>query len=459
MNKMFLVIIFSLKSIILWSSVYINIYPVNCKLIYSYNVKNKGENHTLEPNCVKKLDFISNNIYKKINRSNKNYVQLYKNSYPNKKKQQYEKNSFSNHFLFKNITLQNDVHRSTKTFARKKKTEEHLENEESLKKKFETFLIIDGSSLLFKNYFGMPFLKNDNDINLSTIYGFTQSLNKIYKLFCPSYIAIIFDSKTSNKEKREIYAQYKTLRKKNPEELYEQLKLVSEFCDIIGIKTIISENVESDNYIASLVDKIYNTIQTNNEWAPRHDENGLVSLTDDEIKENNFRIVVVSSDKDLLQLLEYNDNDHNNIDISVCQPNRKYRVVNAHTFIQEHEIYPNQYSDYLILAGDKTDGISGIPNIGDKTSKYLLKEYYSIDNILKNIQNLPPKLQAIFINNIENINMFRKLIKLKCETNQSINLSDYKQVNIKNFELFQNIVDKYSLHKLLKKTVILNHPI
>ncbi|CXH92121.1 5'-3' exonuclease, putative [Plasmodium berghei] len=452
MNKLFLAIICYLKSIIIWSSIHINVYPVNCKFIYYFNTKNiKGKYYPLKHNFVKNICFISNC-------NNKSYVQLWKNSYPNKKKKQYKKNIFSNYILFKNITLENGIQRLAKAFARKKKNEEHLENEKNLKKNFETFLIIDGSSLLFKNYFGMPFLKNENDINLSTIYGFTQSLNKIYKLFSPSYIAIVFDSKTSNKEKREIYAQYKTLRKKNPEELYDQLKLVSEFCDIIGIKTIISENVESDNYIASLVDQIYNTIYTNNELAPNHYETGLISLNNDEIKENNFRIVIVSSDKDLLQLLEYNDNAHNNIDISVCQPNRKYRIVNAHTFIQEHNIYPNQYSDYLILAGDKTDGISGIPNIGDKTSKYLLKEYYSIDNILKNIHNLPPKLQTIFINNIENINMFRKLIKLKCETNQSINLSEYKQVNIKNFELFQNIVDKYSLHKLLKKTVILNHP-
>ncbi|ETB57043.1 hypothetical protein YYC_04894 [Plasmodium yoelii 17X] len=449
MNKMLLAIICYIKSIIIWSSIYINVYPANCKFIYYFNKKNiKGKDYALKQNIVKNISFIRNC-------NNTSYIQLCKNSYPNKK------NNFSNFILFKNVTLENGVQKSPKVWARKKKNvpnEENLKNVPSEEKKTETFLIIDGSSLLFKNYFGMPFLKNENDINLSTIYGFTQSLNKIYKLFYPSYIAIVFDSKTSNKEKREIYAQYKTIRKKNPEELYEQLKLVSEFCDVIGIKTIISENVESDNYIASLVDQIYNTISPNNELESRHYENGLVSLNNDQIKENKFRIVIISSDKDLLQLLEYNDNAHNNIDISVCQPNRKYRIINAHTFIQEHNIYPNQYSDYLILAGDKTDGISGIPNIGDKTSKYLLKEYYSIDNILKNIQNLPPKLQTIFINNIENINMFRKLIKLKCETNQSINLSEYKQVNIKNFELFQNIVDKYSLHKLLKKTVILNNP-
>lgn len=107
----------------------------------------------------------------------------------------------------------------------------------------------------------MPFLKNDNDVNLSTIYGFIQSLNKIYNLFLPTYIAIIFDSKTSNNDKKKIYANYKIFRRKNPDELYEQLKIVSNFCDTIGIKTISSTNIESDDYIARIVDNISNTLK------------------------------------------------------------------------------------------------------------------------------------------------------------------------------------------------------
>ncbi|EUD66873.1 hypothetical protein C922_02858 [Plasmodium inui San Antonio 1] len=315
----------------------------------------------------------------------------------------------------------------------------------------ETFLIVDGSSILFKNFFGMPYLKNESEINLSTIYGFIQSLNKVYKLFCPSYVVIVFDSKTSNDEKKKIYDKYKIMRRKNPEELYEQLKLVSDFCDLIGIKTVSSIDVESDNYIAGIVDSISNTLR---EGTPPHYYSPNAGET---TTQKQFRVIVVSSDKDLLQLLEYNDDTHNNMNITICQPNRKYRLVDASTFIQEHNLLPAQYSDYLIMAGDKTDGIAGIPNIGDKTSKHLLKQFHTIDNILKNLHNLPHKLHAIFLNNVENINMFRKLIKLKCETHQSLVLSQYRQGSIKDFERFQNILDKYSLHKLIKKTVIVNY--
>ncbi|CAA9986811.1 5'-3' exonuclease, N-terminal resolvase, putative [Plasmodium knowlesi strain H] len=344
-------------------------------------------------------------------------------------------------------------YRCIKLSAARKKTNgtETKKESNSSPNDMETFLIVDGSSILFKNFFGMPYLKNESEINLSTIYGFIQSLNKVYKLFCPSYVVIVFDSKTSNDEKKKIYAKYKIMRKKNPEELYEQLKLVNDFCDLIGIKTVSPTNVESDNYIAAIVDSISNTLKAGN-ISHYSSPNGGETTTQKE-----FRVIVVSSDKDLLQLLEYNDDAHNNMDISICQPNRKYRVVDASTFIQEHNLLPAQYSDYLIMAGDKTDGITGIPNIGDKTSKNLLKQFHTIDNILKNLHNLPQKLHAIFLNNFENINIFRKLIKLKCETHQSLVLSEYRQGSIKDFERFQNILDKYSLHKLIKKTVIVNY--
>ncbi|KJP89044.1 hypothetical protein AK88_01337 [Plasmodium fragile] len=335
--------------------------------------------------------------------------------------------------------------------ARKKINATETQKECNTQNDLETFLIVDGSSILFKNFFGMPYLKNESEINLSTIYGFIQSLNKVYKLFCPSYVVIVFDSKTSNDEKKKIYAKYKIMRKKNPEELYEQLKLVSDFCDLIGIKTVNSTDVESDNYIAGIVDSINNTLREGN--TPYYSStNGAEMAT-----QKKFRVIVVSSDKDLLQLLEYNDDSHNNMNITICQPNRKYRLVDASTFVQEHNLLPAQYSDYLIMAGDKTDGIAGIPNIGDKTSKYLLKQFHTIDNILKNLHNLPEKLHAIFLNNVENINMFRKLIKLKCETHQSLVLSQYRQGSIKDFERFQTILDKYSLHKLIKKTVLVNY--
>ncbi|SBS80830.1 5'-3' exonuclease N-terminal resolvase-like domain [Plasmodium ovale curtisi] len=405
------------------------------KITFLSNAKKRNDEHAFIPQSRKKAFSPNNFTWKKKKNISKAGVRKDKNGN-----------------LGKGIT-----HRCFHIFAeRKKKGEVESEHE---KKEHETFLIVDGCSLLFKNFFGMPFLKNENEINLSTIYGFIQSLNKIYKLFSPTYVVIVFDSKTSNDEKKKIYAKYKILRKKNPDELYEQLKLVNEFCDVIGIKTVNSVNVESDNYIAALVDTINNTVRNKGRSATSEEETNREHTIDGEdiLLRKAFRVVIVSSDKDLLQLLEYSDDAHDNLNIVVCQPNRKYRLVDAKLFFEEHNIFPSQYSDYLILAGDKTDGISGIPSIGDKTSICLLKEFGSIDNILKNLHKVPTKLHSILMNNIENINMFRKLIQLKCKTKDSLTLSDYKQNSIKNFELFQNIVDKYSLHKLLKKSIIVNY--
>ncbi|KYO03472.1 putative 5'-3' exonuclease, N-terminal resolvase-like domain [Plasmodium gaboni] len=527
-------------------SIYIILLCVKYFLIYSKAYKKKNNNDVINIQRTKKNDlfFIKSSV-KDLGASkfihtrksvNKRYIQ-------------------DNEYIKE---IDNDIEKKKKKTTSKRNNKSSKQNNDD----YETFLIVDGSSILFKNFFGMPFLKNDNDVNLSTIYGFIQSLNKIYNLFLPTYIAIVFDSKTSNNDKKKIYANYKIFRRKNPDELYEQLKIVSNFCDTIGIKTISSTNIESDNYIAQIVDNINNTLKekkqndsslandhkekeppamytymkndiydnlesngTNNTFNKETnnindntndnnmndnehhninddmhyniDDNEFHNMNDDipydlndddhyninddvynnfydniyaeenvsyheNILTNNidknkkFRVIVVSSDKDLLQLLEYN-NETYNMDISICQPNKKYRLVNANLFYEEHEILPSQYSDYLILAGDKTDGISGVPYIGDKTSKCLLKEYHNIENILKNLHKLPSKLHHIFLNNIDNINTFRKLIKLKCETNQSLVFDDYKQKRIKNFEQFRNFADKYSLHKLLKKSVIVNY--
>ncbi|EUT93054.1 hypothetical protein PFAG_00183 [Plasmodium falciparum Santa Lucia] len=457
-------------------SIYIILLCVKYFLIYSKAYKKKNNNDVINniQRAKNDLFFIKPSV--KLNLCSSKFIHRIKSV----NKRYVEKNEYIQQ-------IDNDIEEKKK----KKKTTSKRNNKSSnqINDDYETFLIVDGSSILFKNFFGMPFLKNDNDVNLSTIYGFIQSLNKIYNLFLPTYIAIIFDSKTSNNDKKKIYANYKIFRRKNPDELYEQLKIVSNFCDTIGIKTISSTNIESDDYIARIVDNISNTLKEKKQkdfsFVNNHQEKepppmytymknnvydnagsiGTNKIFDKEPnhingnindKKKKFRVIVVSSDKDLLQLLEYN-NETYNMDISICQPNKKYRLVNSHLFYEEHEILPSQYSDYLILTGDKTDGISGVPYIGDKTSKCLLKEYHNIENILKNLHKLPSKLHHIFLNNIENINTFRKLIKLKCETNESLVFDDYKQKRIKNFEQFRNFADKYSLHKLLKKSVIVNY--
>ncbi|VWU50617.1 5'-3' exonuclease, N-terminal resolvase-like domain, putative [Hepatocystis sp. ex Piliocolobus tephrosceles] len=375
-------------------------------------------------------------------------------------------------------TMKTIAKKRIKIYARKKKTNilknNTVSNDESIiidknknknidaEKKYETFVIVDGSSILFKNFFGMPNLTNHHEINISTMYGFIQSLNKIYKLFNPSYISIVFDSKTSNDRKRQLYAKYKIQRKKQPDELYEQLTIASQFCDNIGIKIINATNVESDNYIAMLVDNIYNTIQ----YANKQSQNSIIKNVQKNVSDKSYndqiqdkyqpiRTIIVSSDKDLLQLLEYSDDAHNNMNIYICQPNKKYRLIDTQLFMQENGLLPCQYSDYLILAGDKTDGIIGVPSIGEKTSIYLLKKFGSLDYILENLHLLPNKLHDVIINNIENIQIYKQLIKLKCKTNETLVLNDYKQGYIKNFDDFQDMLNKYSLHKLLNKSLLI----
>ncbi len=245
----------------------------------------------------------------------------------------------------------------------------------------KTLYLIDGSSFLYRFFFAIKGLSSNNHPT-GAIFGFARMLLEIDK-DSPEYISVIFDTKA--KTFREgLFEHYKQNRPKMPDDLSVQIDPIKKLIEHFGISIIEKDGFEADDIIATYAEHF----------------------------KDQFKIVIIANDKDLFQLIE----DER---VVMYDPIKKI-------FLNEKDVYiktgvsPDQIADYLALIGDNIDNIPGIKSIGPKTACGLLKEYNSCENILKNIDNLKPKLKEVIEKN-GNLLLYKKLTML--DKNVDINLS------------------------------------
>jgi DNA polymerase I len=224
-----------------------------------------------------------------------------------------------------------------------------------LKKKL---VLIDGNSIAYRAFFALPLLNNDKGIHTNAVYGFTMMLMKILEDEKPTHMLVAFDAgKTTFRHKT--FGDYKGGRQKTPPELSEQFPFIRELLDAYGISRYELENYEADDII------------------------GTLSLT---AEQNGYEVRVISGDKDLTQL----SSEHTTVgitrkgitDIEEYTPNH----VN-----EKYGLIPSQIIDMKGLMGDTSDNIPGVPGVGEKTAIKLLKEFYSLENILQSIDQVTGK--------------------------------------------------------------------
>ncbi len=251
-------------------------------------------------------------------------------------------------------------------------------------------VLVDGSSYLYRAYYALPPLKSPKGEPTGAIYGFLRMISSLMKDLSPEYIAVVFDlpGKTFRHEK---YQEYKANRKETPDDLKVQIPKIKELIKLWGIKILEIPGYEADDIIATLAKKG---------------------------KEKGFEVVIVTPDKDMMQLVEEG--------IKILNP------VNGEIFDREkvkekYGIYPEQFVDYLAMIGDTVDNIIGVKGVGPKTAAKLLNEYGNLENILKNIDKLKPKLQEAFNEAKERLKENIFLIKLKSDIPLDIDIEDLKK--------------------------------
>ena len=281
-------------------------------------------------------------------------------------------------------------------------------------------VLIDGNSLMFRAYYATAYtgnlMKTTNGLYTNALYGFVNMFNKILSTEKPNYLFVAFD-KGKKTRRHQVYSEYKGGRKPMPEEFAMQIPLIKEFLNVLGVHQLELDEFEADDIIGSLA--------TQN-------------------KELVDEIVVLSGDKDLLQLVE--DNIKVSLTIKGISELETYTKDNFYDLMG---FYPTQLVDYKALIGDSSDNLPGITGVGPKTAIKLLNEYGTIENIIN--ANLSGKLGENIKKDQEIALKTKILATLYRDINFDFNLDyiAYQEPNVHELRKFYEHVEFTSFIKKL----------
>jgi DNA polymerase-1 len=243
--------------------------------------------------------------------------------------------------------------------------------------------IVDGHALAYRAYFAFirsP-LVNSKGENTGAVFGFLRMLLQLMKKYEPRHLAVVFDSGAETARHRE-YAGYKAHRPAMPDEMVDQLPLIFEATEALGIRTIVEPGIEADDLIASL--------------ARAANAAGLDAT-------------IVTGDKDFLQLLSDR--------IRIIRPEKGTALEEeiGPDFCRERfGLEPRQVIDLLALMGDSSDNIPGVPGIGEKTALTLLHEFGSLDALYERIEEVRPEhVREKLRSGAESARLSRDLVTLR----------------------------------------------
>ncbi len=278
-------------------------------------------------------------------------------------------------------------------------------------------LLVDANLLMFRSFYA-AYAINKNPSNMP-MHLFFSSLFESIKVEQPSYLFLAFDAYGKTKRHDE-YPEYKAGRQKAPDALYEQKEKILKVLDQMNIFYFSQIGDEADDLIATLTNKF----------------------------KNEYEIVILSEDKDLLQLVDNN--------VCVKQKNRdkklnqKYIKINNENFYDIFSFYPNQVVDYKGIAGDNSDNLIGIKGVGPKTTIELLSKYQTLENIYSNLNELSSKQQETFLKFKDQALLCKKLATLNENVDMDIELNQLliNENNFYNQQVF-DLLENFGLNKIL----------
>lgn len=224
----------------------------------------------------------------------------------------------------------------------------------------EKILLIDGHSILNRAFYGLPDLTNSEGLHTGAVYGFLNILFKVLGEEKPEYLAVAFD-RSEPTFRHAKYPEYKGTRKPMPQELKEQIPLLKEMLEKMGIATVSLAGFEADDILGTL--------------AKKGEGKGL-------------DVIILSGDRDLLQLATKKTM------IRLPRTAKGQTVIEDYKEDQVQERYlvsPAQIIELKALMGDPADNIPGIPGVGEKTAIRLLVEYGSIENAFSHVEEISQK--------------------------------------------------------------------
>lgn len=278
-------------------------------------------------------------------------------------------------------------------------------------------VLIDGYSFLFRAFFAIRNLTRSDGTPVGALYGFTRMLIKIITEIEYTHIAVVFD--TGEKTFRnEMYADYKANRPPCPPDLIPQFPLVREIVKVLNIAVLEKVGYEADDLIAT--------------YTKLAEKNGL-------------DVMVVSSDKDLMQLVD---------DRVQMFDGMKNEIIDIEKVKEKWGVEPKQILDLLSLMGDSADNVPGVPGIGPKTAAELINTFGSLDNLYKHLDEIKQeKRRQVLADNRDNAFLSKKLITLdeNVEVPYSIDDLSFRQYDYRKLLDFLKQQEFNSMVKGLEK--------
>ncbi len=275
--------------------------------------------------------------------------------------------------------------------------------------------LIDGSSYIYRAFYAIPHLSNSKGLPTNATFGFVQMLLKVLKEHRPDYLAVILDSKAPT-FRSEVYKEYKANRPAMPESLSPQIPYVKKIIEAYRIASLEMAGYEADDLIGTVAKRL----------------------------ESEVDVVIVTGDKDLLQLVS---------DRIQVYDSMKEKKLGVEEVIQRFGITPEQVVEVMGLAGDAIDNIPGVPGIGEKTAVQLIKTYGSIENLLTHAEEIPQKkLKANLKTHGDLARLSRKLATIHADVPLHFRLEDFS-LSPPDLKSLKEIFKELEFNKLLKEVL------
>lgn len=241
--------------------------------------------------------------------------------------------------------------------------------------KKDALFLVDGSSLLYRAYYGIRPLRTSTGVPTQAVYGFCRAIKKLIDDFDPQHLIIVWDSKGKT-FRSEIFTEYKATREAAPSDLFIQKELILEFLELIDVAQVSRTGYEADDLIYSIAKE-----------------------------RKNKDIVLIGPDKDLHQLISPK--------LLILDPMKK-EIIDEKVFYDKRGFKPEKLCFYHAIVGDPSDNIPGVRGIGKKGATELVKQFESLKELYENIDNVKKeRTRTLLLEGKKNAFLSRKLFSLK----------------------------------------------
>lgn len=277
------------------------------------------------------------------------------------------------------------------------------------------FMIIDGSSLLYRAFFSLPPLQNALGVPTNAVYGFLTMFLKVYEQLQPDYVAVAFD-KGKHTFRTELYPEYKGNRPSAPDDLRPQFPLIREVLAAMGIAVIEEEGFEGDDIIGSL----------SKAWGS-----------------DTLAVQIITGDRDTLQLVDAHSTVH-----LTKKGISEMLAVDTKNMESLYGYGPDKVIEMKSLMGDSSDNIPGVPGVGEKTALKLISQFGTLENLYDHLEEVSgKKLKEKLTDNKELAFLSRTLATIKTDMPFTYTIEDF--VPAARGEGLQETFERLGFHQLI----------